>query len=95
MLQSLMKSLLNNNEGLRNEYETLNKWLIGKEKKKRKLNVINETRRAIFKKARISLSIVNIDTSATFVYHEQNLGDILTNCFEKSCKKEIYRIKKR
>ncbi|GBB89598.1 hypothetical protein RclHR1_16320003 [Rhizophagus clarus] len=70
-LQSSMKNLLCNNEKLRNEYGTLNKWLIEKEEKKRKLNVINETRRAIFKKARISSSVVNIDTSGTSINHAE------------------------
>ncbi|GBB98220.1 hypothetical protein RclHR1_31710001, partial [Rhizophagus clarus] len=79
-----MKNLLCNNEKLRNEYGTLNKWLIEKEEKKRKLNVINETGRAIFKKARISSSVVSIDTSGTSINHERNLRDIMRNHkFEK------------
>ncbi|CAI2178164.1 9374_t:CDS:2, partial [Funneliformis geosporum] len=74
-----MKSLLSNNEKLRKEYKTLNKWLIEKENK-RKLNAIDETRHAVFKKARISSSVVNIGN----VHHERDSGNASVNReFEK------------
>ncbi|CAI2185404.1 11998_t:CDS:2 [Funneliformis geosporum] len=74
-----MKSLLSNNEKLRKEYKTLNKWLIEKDNK-RKLNAIDETRHAVFKKARISSSVVNIGN----VHHERDSGNASVNReFEK------------
>ncbi len=73
-LRSSMKSLLSNNEKLRKEYDTLNKWLIEKENK-RKLNDIDDTRHAVFKKARISSSVVNIGT----VHHERDSENASVN----------------
>ncbi|CAI2184662.1 7879_t:CDS:2 [Funneliformis geosporum] len=73
-LRSSMKSLLSNNKKLRKEFKTLNKWLIEKENK-RKLNAIDETRHAVFKKVRISSSVVNIGN----VHHERDSGNASVN----------------
>lgn len=84
-LQSSMKSLLSNKEKLQNKYEILNKWIIEKEEKKRKLNIVNETNCALFKRARISSCVVNVDlTCAASVHHERNAKDILNYKSEKN-----------